>query len=169
MVFDQNTVPQLSWLVVCDGHIGQWRLGTQLVYEAISCNHLGAIWSLYMWAVSRWECFLWWGTGAVVRQKRILRVSWNWVATRVGRPALRRTLPPWNILAAPPRKNGENCGAKWRSHSRIFPIHNGKMATPKQCLSIYNRKVLFDTKNDHFAQRSQIKFLSGRNFFFLTL
>ena len=55
-------MPQLSWLVVCDGHNGQWRLGTQLVYETISCNHLRAIQSLYMWAVSRWECFLWWGT-----------------------------------------------------------------------------------------------------------
>ena len=33
-------------------------------------------------------------------------------------------------------------------------------------ISIYNRKVLFDTKNDHFAQQSQIKFFSGSNFFF---
>ena len=33
-------------------------------------------------------------------------------------------------------------------------------------LYIIGRFCLFDTKNDHFAQRSQIKYLRGSNFFF---
>ena len=33
-------------------------------------------------------------------------------------------------------------------------------------LYIIGRFCLFVTKNDHFAQRSQIKFFSGSNFFF---
>ena len=51
-------------------------------------------------------------------------------------------------------------------HTEIFlSIMRYLYVIGRFCLSV----CLSVTKNDHFAQQSQIKFLSGSNFFFLTM
>ena len=50
--------------------------------------------------------------------------------------------------------------------SNFATFRKDKIENNNYNLYIIGRFCLFDTKNDHFAQRSQIKYLRGSNFFF---
>ena len=78
--------------------------------------------------------------------------------------------PPWSLLLLHPSVflMPTDAALYQCSSSTLIEYSQTYIISNPDPASIYNRKVLFVrqfvTKNDHFAQRSQIKFFSGSNF-----